>query len=285
MGRAASSSPPAPAWMACQDLLHGRMLPSGRRAGPNATSRRPRERRGHDRPMAVFLALAHRAQLRRRRLLRRARGPPRLAADASRPPPTRSGWSVWSWWRRSSARSRASVRPRVGAGRRDLRLHRRRPALPRRWPAADGRRVAGVRGDRRRRPVIGGLVAGERPGPAGHRRHRGRAGGRSCLVSQSGPMGRPDRSIAPGRGRLRLGLRRLLPPHLGRPRGVRALAAGRRPAHVRGARRRPRAPHRHLPVLMPRHVLGLAVAAGVLDVTANIPSSSPPSRGCSRSWP
>ena len=83
-----------------------------------------------------------------------------------------------------------------------------------------------------------------------------------ALVSRSGPMGRPDPEsllVALGSG---LGFGGVLPPHLGRPRGGRAVAARHRPAHVRRDRAASFALLPGLPPIVPRHALPLALAAG-----------------------
>ena len=118
-------------------------------------------------------------------------------------------------------------------------------------------------------PVIGGLVSGERPGRLAV---LGIAAAlvAIALVSRSGPMGRPDPRVAARRARLRPRLRRVLPPHLGHPRGGRAVAARRRPAHVRRDRGLVRAPREGCRRSFPGSRSPLALAAGALDVTANV---------------
>ena len=117
-------------------------------------------------------------------------------------------------------------------------------------------------------PVIGGLVAGERPGPAAM------AGIVAALVaitlvSRSGPMGRPDREsllVALGSG-LGFGGYFLLISGVQEEAGFWPLAVGRAVSVVLAVSV---ALARHLPVLVPVAALGLTVAAGALDVTANV---------------
>ena len=117
-------------------------------------------------------------------------------------------------------------------------------------------------------PVIWGLARGERPGPAAT------AGIAVALVavwlvSQNGPMGRPDRSsllVAVGSG-LGFGGFFIFISHIGESSGLWPLAVGRLTSVALAVGL---ALSRAVPVLTPRSVMGLAVAAGVLDVTANV---------------
>jgi drug/metabolite transporter (DMT)-like permease len=117
-------------------------------------------------------------------------------------------------------------------------------------------------------PVIWGLAAGERPGAAAT------AGIAVALiavwlVSHNGPMGRPDRSsllVAVGSG-LGFGGFFILLSGIGDSSGLWPLAVGRVTSVAFAAAL---ALSRAVPVIAPRYVLGLAMAAGVLDVTANI---------------
>jgi drug/metabolite transporter (DMT)-like permease len=117
-------------------------------------------------------------------------------------------------------------------------------------------------------PVIWGLAGGERPGAAAT------AGIAVALiavwlVSQNGPMGRPDRSsmlVAVGSG-LGFGGFFILLSGIGDSSGLWPLAVGRLTSVAFAVAL---ALSRAVPVITPRYVLGLAMAAGVLDVTANV---------------
>jgi drug/metabolite transporter (DMT)-like permease len=117
-------------------------------------------------------------------------------------------------------------------------------------------------------PVIWGLAGGERPGAAAT------AGIAVALVavwlvSQNGPMGRPDRSsllVAVGSG-LGFGFFFILLSGIGESSGLWPLAVGRLTSVAFAVSL---ALARAVPVLAPRHVIALAMVAGVLDVTANV---------------
>ena len=117
-------------------------------------------------------------------------------------------------------------------------------------------------------PVVGGLVAGERPGPTAMVGIVA-ALAAIALVSRTGPMGRPDRQslmIACGAG-VGFGTYFLLISGVGEESGLWPLAAGRLVSVLLAASL---ATARHLPVLVPRAALFLTMAAGLLDVTANV---------------
>jgi drug/metabolite transporter (DMT)-like permease len=117
-------------------------------------------------------------------------------------------------------------------------------------------------------PVVGGLVAGERPGPAA-------VGGIAIalvaivLVSRSGPMGRPDRTsllFAVGSG-LGFGIFFLTLSGVHEDAGLWPLVVGRIVSLALAAGV---AVSRGLPVIAPRPALRLALAAGIFDVLANV---------------
>ena len=117
-------------------------------------------------------------------------------------------------------------------------------------------------------PVIGGLVSGERPGPLAV---LGIAAAlvAIALVSRSGPMGRPDPEsllVALGSG-LGFGAFFLLISGVHEEAGLWPLAIGRLTSvAIAGSF----ALLRGLPPIVPRIALPLALAAGALDVTANV---------------
>lgn len=117
-------------------------------------------------------------------------------------------------------------------------------------------------------PVVGGLVSGERPGPAALL-------GivialvAIALVSRSGPMGRPDREsllTALGSG-IGFGTYFLLISGVHRDAGFWPLVVGRSVSVLLAASL---AMVRGLPVVVPRAALALTLTAGVLDATANV---------------
>jgi drug/metabolite transporter (DMT)-like permease len=117
-------------------------------------------------------------------------------------------------------------------------------------------------------PVVGGLVAGERPGTAAL---VGIAVALVAivLVSHSGPMGRPEASsllVAFGSG-VAFGAFFLLIGQVDEAAGLWPLVVGRAVSMVLAATI---ALSRGLPVLAPRGALPFALAAGALDVTANV---------------
>jgi drug/metabolite transporter (DMT)-like permease len=117
-------------------------------------------------------------------------------------------------------------------------------------------------------PVVGGLLSGERPGPAAL---IGIAAAlvAIALVSRSGPMGRPDRTsliVAIGSG-IGFGTYFLLISGVQADAGFWPLVIGRTVSVALAASI---ATARHLPVVVPRTALALTVAAGLLDVTANV---------------
>ncbi len=117
-------------------------------------------------------------------------------------------------------------------------------------------------------PVVGGLVSGERPGPAAL---LGMliALVAIALVSRSGPMGRPDREslmVALGSG-IGFGTYFLLISGVQQDAGFWPLVVGRTVSVTLAASL---ATARGLPVVVPRVALGLTMAAGLLDVTANV---------------
>jgi drug/metabolite transporter (DMT)-like permease len=117
-------------------------------------------------------------------------------------------------------------------------------------------------------PVVGGLVSGERPGPAALLGMLV-AMVAIALVSHSGPMGRPDREsllVALGSG-IGFGTYFLLISGVQPDAGFWPLVAGRMVSVILAASL---ATARGLPVLVPRVALGLTLAAGLLDVTANV---------------
>jgi drug/metabolite transporter (DMT)-like permease len=117
-------------------------------------------------------------------------------------------------------------------------------------------------------PVVGGLAAGERPGPAAL------AGIAIALVaivlvSHSGPMGRPTGSVllvAFGSG-VAFGLFFLFVGQVHQAAGFWPLVVGRLVSVLLAATI---AGTRGLPLIAPRAALALALAAGALDVTANV---------------
>jgi drug/metabolite transporter (DMT)-like permease len=116
--------------------------------------------------------------------------------------------------------------------------------------------------------VVGGLVSGERPGPAALLGMLV-AMVAIALVSHSGPMGRPDREsllVALGSG-IGFGTYFLLISGVQPDAGFWPLVAGRMVSVILAASL---ATVRGLPVLVPRVALGLTLAAGLLDVTANV---------------
>jgi drug/metabolite transporter (DMT)-like permease len=117
-------------------------------------------------------------------------------------------------------------------------------------------------------PVIAGLLAGERPGTAGL---AGIVAGLVAilLVSRSGPMGRPDPAsllVAMGSG-IGFGLFFLCVSEVHRDAGLWPLVVGRIVSFCLAAAV---ARGRAVPVVVPRSALGLTVAAGGLDVAANV---------------
>jgi drug/metabolite transporter (DMT)-like permease len=117
-------------------------------------------------------------------------------------------------------------------------------------------------------PVVGGLVAGERPGTAAV---TGIAIALVAivLVSRSGPMGRPDPSsllVAVGSG-LGFGIFFLFLSGVNEDAGLWPLVVGRVVSLAMAASV---AAGRGLPVISPRSALPLALAAGVFDVIANV---------------
>jgi drug/metabolite transporter (DMT)-like permease len=117
-------------------------------------------------------------------------------------------------------------------------------------------------------PVVGGLVAGERPGPLAV---IGIVAAlvAIALVSRTGPMGRPDPAsvlVALGSG-IGVGAFILLISHVHAEAGLWPLAVGRLTSVlVAGSFALARGMH----PIVPRVALSLAFAAGALDVTANV---------------
>ena len=235
-----------------QDRLRGSAASSGGYrsvAGGWPTSAGRRGRRGHDRAMAVVLALIT--------ALSYGVGDFTGGLAARRAAPLtrhrhRAHASAWSASRVLAALVGAERgtrrRPGPRRGRRRVRLPRRRPALPRSGRRADGGRVADLGRDR------GGRARGRRAAsPASGRgrrrcwRHRRRAGGHRARQPQrsdgpAGPRVAPGGASAPGSASATYFL--LIS---GRPRGGGLLAAGGRPGWCRVIARRIAGDGRGLP--------------------------------------